>query len=458
MEKEENATNLFKQTKDMLTVLESLIHAPKGSISFADSSALPPGTIYHRPAIDSGGKNFSFILTGVPFQDHLLLCRTIDVLAETYQNFRYSLKGGSWFYDYTKKKNYSSESLAKTVYRELYNRLYEFYDGALGIDFDIMTALAEAAYEKDAAVGSLLFYTGHLSSPQLEQWCQPLFRDPVTLCEKNIRHVRKLLAGTGNDKGDNTGSSGLLFVRNTNGDQYFCYGYIGREFFREAFASVYIDGKGGWMLNIGNQASFCVKDNRAFLPPSLLEGVREKLESELGKEYGGLFPVLKALSAQGHGTSVVFLDLGTEGSFAGERMRTLANRGRAVEVHPISLKAAEKDQKLQAMLKNISNVDGAIVVDYPRWEIHYTNVIVDGNAVISGKPDAGARHNALRAFVADLAKEGDPEHCPAALACIFSEDGGVSVETASGCWEDMKKEDMETEDMETEKRARKKKR
>lgn len=446
MGKGENPSKFFVQTKKMLVVLEKLIHAPKGSISFADSSTSLPGMIYRRPAIDSGGKNFDFVLVGVPHQDNLLLCRTVDVLVETYQNFGYSLQEGYWFYDYAKKKDNSPERLAKTIYQELYNRLSEFYDSALGIDFDIMTALAEAAYEKDAAVGHLFFYTGMLSCRQLEQWCRPVFHERVALCAKNIRHIRKLLAGTGNDKDDKTGNSGLLFVRDTDGDQYYCYGYIRHEFYKEILASVYIDGKGGWMLNVGDQASFCVKDNRAFLPPSLLVGVREKLENELGEEYGNLFPVLKALSAQGHGTSVVFLDLDKEGSFAGERMRTLANRGRAVEVNPIPLKLVENNQELQAMLKNISRIDGAIVVDYPRGEIRYTNVIVDGNAVIAGRPDAGARHNALRAFVADLAKGWNQERCPVALACIFSEDGGVSVETASGC----------RNDMEAEERARKK--
>lgn len=443
--KGENPNKFVVQTREMLRVLEKLLHSPKGSISFVDSHAPLPNTIYRRPATDWDGKIFDFVLTGTSYSCNPLLCRTVDMLVESYQNWSYFFGAGRWFYDYARKRDNSPESIAKTIYQELYSRLSEFYGGALGIDFDIITALAEAAYEKDAAVGCLFFYTGQLSPEQLAQWCIPVFHHRVPLRAENVRHMRKLLAGTGNDKNNPIGNSGLLFVRETDGGEYNCCGYIKQEFYLEALASVYIDGLGGWKLNIGGQASFCIKDNRAFLPPSLLEGVREKLENELGKEYGDLFPVLEALSAQGHGTSVVFLDLDKKGSYSGQWMRELAERGRAVAVDPIPLQSIGSDQGLQAMLKNISRVDGAVVVDYPHREIRYTNVIVDGMAVISGRPDAGARHNALRAFVANLAKGGNQERCPVALACIFSEDGGVSVETASDCRQDMEAEDKKKE-------------
>lgn len=443
MGKGENPNKFVIRTREMLGVLEKLLHSPKGSISFVASSTPLPNTIYRRQATGSNGKIFDFVLTGTPYSYNPLLCRTVDILVESYQNWSYSLGADRWFYDYARKRNNSPESLAKTIYQDLYSRLFEFYGGAFGIDFDIITTLAEAAYEKDAAVGRLFFYTGQLSNEQLTQWCIPVFHHPVPMCAKNVRHMRKLLAGTGNDKNNPIGNSGLLFVRETESGEYNCYGYIKQDFYTKVLVSVYIDGLGGWKLNIGDQASFCIKDNRAFLPPSLLEGVREKLEKELGKEYGDLFPVLEALSVQGHGTSVVFLDLDKKGSYAGWWMQKLAKQGRAVSVDPIPLQSIGSNLELQAMLKNISRIDGAVVVDFPHMEIRYTNVIVDGMAVISGRPDAGARHNALRAFVANLAKGWNHERSPAVFACIFSEDGGISVETASDCRQDMAVEDEE---------------
>lgn len=441
MEKRKYPSDFLMQTQEMLKVLEKLIHAPKGSLSIANSSTVLPHTIYRRQAFFFNDASFDFVLTGSPSSRNLLLCHTVNVLMEYYQNSSYLQGEGRWFYDYAKKKDNSPESLAKIIYQELYVLLVEFYGGALGIDFDIMTALAKAAYEKDAAVGRLFFYTGELSSVELEQWCRPVLYQPVPLCTENVRHMRKLLAGTGNEEDGKPGNSGLLFVRDTDTEEYNFRGYIREEFYQKVFTSVCIDGKGGWELRLDGKNAFCITSNRAYLPPSSLDGMREKLEEELGKKYGGLFPVLEALSAQGHGTSIVFLDLDKKGSFAGKWMKDLARRDRAVAVRPIQLQSIANDPELQAMLKNISRIDGAIVVDYPHGEIRYTNVIVDGKTVVSGRADAGARHNALRAFVANLAKGGEHDPSPVVFACIFSEDGGVSVETAAGCRKDMEKEE-----------------
>ena len=200
MRKGENPKKFLARTSEMLRELEKLLQAPKGCISFANSSILFPCTIYRKSAVNVGTEIFDFVLSGTSDSANLLLCRVIDVLVEFYQNFSYPSKEGRWFYNYAKKRDDSSEGLAKVIYQEIFCWLSEFYGGALGIDFDIMTALAETAYENDAAIGHLFFYTGELSQVQLKQWCIPTFYRCVPLCEKNIRHIRKLLAGTGNDK------------------------------------------------------------------------------------------------------------------------------------------------------------------------------------------------------------------------------------------------------------------
>lgn len=414
-------------------MLEEFLHARRDCFSFLPSSFPLKNAIYRRPAIYLGNDLYDVALVSTAGQ--LLLRQTVDVLVETLQNFTYSSENEYWFYDYTKKKNHSPESLARLIYEEVYNSLYEFFGGALGIDFSVMSRLSEMAYEKDAAHGHLFFYTGTVSHECLNRWCKPLFYQEyyVTLTSENVRHIRKLLAGTE--------KNGLLFIRDTDADEYRCYGYIDQECRMKIFTSIFIDGKGGWRLMLDGKETFCVKGNRAFLPPSLFEfeDVQKKLESEFGAEYSELLPALEVLSTQKHGTSIVFLDLDKENSFSAEWMTNLANRKRACAVTPISLKEVVPNSEAAVLLNGISRVDGAIVADYPSREIRYINVIVDGKAVTDGRADVGSRHNALRSFVANLAKGGQRDPHPKALACIFSEDGGISVEAASSYYEEINK-------------------
>jgi len=356
---------------------------------------------------------------------NLLLCYAVDVLTEEFQYFARQWRGDAWFYNSERSEEYTPKSLAKVISGRLYDSVSIFYTNALGLDFDTLTAVAEMKYEKDAARGRIVL-SSCCDSGGLSGICTLQRRadnkgaeKSIALNEKNARLIRRLFAGAG--------GGGLLFVQDQKG-QYFYHGYVKEKCLNEMFTIVELDGKGGWTLCLAGQKVFTVKGNRVYLPPFPLMVMKKELERVLGLEYVDMLPALRVLSEQKHGTSVVFMNLDTEKSHGAARMDNLVKCGRAFMVEPVDLqrKGQNLDFDVAELLKSISRIDGAVIVDYPSRSIRYTNAIVDGKAMPGGRPDAGARHNALYGFIETLKEElkGNPNE--KALAFVFSEDGDIS--------------------------------
>ncbi len=359
----------------------------------------------------------------------LLLCHAVDILTEQFQSFERSWRGGAWFYNSERSAEYTPKSLAKMISGKLYDSVSIFYTNALGLDFGALTAVAEMDYEKDAARGRIVL-NPRWDSAELNRICTLQRRlgakEHIELDAKNARLIRRLFAGSG--------KGGLLFVQDKNGP-YFYHGYIKEKYLNEMFTVVELDGKGAWTLRIAGQPVFRVKGNRIYLPPFPLAVMKKELERVLGLEYVDMLPALSALSQQKHGTSIVFMNLDAERSHGAARIENLVKCGRAFMVEPVNLQPTDQelDPDVTELLKSISRIDGAIIVDYPSHSIRYTNAILDGKAMPGGRPDAGARHNALYGFIETLKEElkNDPAslkngHNEKALAFVFSEDGDIS--------------------------------
>lgn len=357
---------------------------------------------------------------------NLLLCCAVDVLTEELQYFARQWREDAWFYNSERSEQYTPESLAKSISDKLYDSVSILYTNALGLDFNALTSVAEMKYEKDAARGRIVL--GPCCDPaDLSKICtlqrclknEDDWEKSITLNVKNARLIRRLFAGSG--------EGGLLFVQNQNGE-YSYHGYVKKESLNEMFTIIELDGKGGWTLCLSGQKVFSVKGNRIYWPPFPLAVMKSELERVLGAEYIDMLSALSALSEQKHGTSVVFMDLDVEHSCGAARMNNLVECGRAFKIEPINLreKGQERDFDVVELLKSISRVDGAIIVDYPSRSIRYTNAIVDGKAMPGGRPDAGARHNALHGFIETLKEELKGNTNERALAFVFSEDGDIS--------------------------------
>ena len=417
-----------------LRALEKNLRAPEECLLFLsaeDLCAQKKGLLYFHPALwfedeqsDGKGNLYYFALcsrTGKA-ESNLLLCRTVDSLAEVFtksvrvQGDKISFFSPRRFVDEDSKV----VALVSEIVSWLYKSLEIFYERALGFRFAAITAVAERAYEKDAALGKIFLYSG---ADDFGDVCCPQMQggSAVALRVENARLVRRLLAGAG--------ESGLLFIR-TGGelDEYCFRGYLKADALPDTstVTEIEIDGKGTWTLSLAAQKVFSVKGNRAYMPPRPLEIMKQVLTDTLGLGFDNLLPALDALSEQRHGTSVVLLNL--DAAYVNNWMENLVQCGRAFPIKPIPLDTEDgRIGELKELLKSISRIDGAIIVDYPTKEIRYVNVIVDGRAVPGGMPDAGARHNALYGFIQNLkaAAKDDPEASPA-LAFIFSEDGDLS--------------------------------
>lgn len=419
-----------------LRALEKNLRAPEKCLLFLsaeDLRVLQKGLLYFRPAFGleyeqgSGeGSLYHFALcsrTGKT-ESNLLLCRTVDSLTEVFtksvriQGDKVSFFSPRHFVD----EDSEVAALVSEILSWLYKSLEIFYEQALGFRFAAITAVAERAYEKDAALGKIILYSG---PDDFGNICCPQMQDgpTATLRVENARLIRRLLAGAG--------QSSLLFIRTDSGLDEYCFkGYLKADALSDvsiAVTEIEIDGKGAWTFSLANRKVFSVKGNRAYMPPRPLETMNQVVTATLGPGFDNLLPSLDALSQQRHGTSVVLLNLDV--AYIKNWMQNLVQCGRAFCIKPISLNVEEGQTaaELEGLLKSISRIDGAIIVDYPTMEIRYISVIVDGKAVPGGMPDAGARHNALYGFIQNLKEAAkDEPDAPPALAFIFSEDGELS--------------------------------
>lgn len=339
---------------------------------------------------------------------------------------------GHWcFYPYAHDWH-TPETLARAVYELICARIFQRLHNSFGIDPLSVSCVAGMAYESQSAKGEIVFHTGSRRSAGKIASAWP--HEPVPFTEENARFIRKQFAGVGENS--------LLFTRADPGQSYVYAGYL--EAGKRPFLSVQLKRGGMWTLSVNSRPILQVKFRDVFLPEDPISQAECCLSDEFGaKTAGKLTPVLKALCGHRHGTSVIFLDGKAKSSR--RMLDRLEQSGRALRiraVHIIGRNTGKRKRResFDRLLGNIACVDGAFVFDYRTCRLLYVNAIVDGLALLPGRPECGARHNALESAITTLIAL-DPS-CPVkAAAVIFSEDGGISTVTATDCRKKLDEDD-----------------
>lgn len=415
--------------------LEKYMNLPKESIVFChEEDLINGGNIYRcRQVRDQpyviGFRDFA---PGEQSENRFLLDTVAEEMWLTFQDSEeYNRDGGAgeWFYDYAGHMWHTPKTLAEALHERVSQKVFTWMRGSLGIDPLVVSDLCGMTYEKDRASGCLAFWTGQLDKGIVA------FRlyssEPAEFIKENLGFVRKQLAGA--KKG------GLLFVRAgaDHHEEYVHTGYLAAV--EKAFVTIWLEDRGYWVLRIGGRPIFKVKSRDVFGLSDPLVKVRREIDAELGDGTAKkLAPILKALQAQGHGTSVIFLDMTDPVSSA--MFENLEKMGRALKAENIRMDDIDEAgrEHLIRLLRDISRVDGSLVWDYRTQSLVYANVIVDGRAILPGRREFGARRNAVAGGIANLASQ-DSSGKIKAIAVIFSEDGGISTVSASECRKELKK-------------------
>lgn len=234
------------------------------------------------------------------------------------------------------------------------------------------------------------------------------------MSSKNLKQIRKLLAGAG----ENT----LIFQRTK-------YGYAVKGYGRPPCQLLL-----GWHIQIHGvlewSVGYCGFQNTDLfklvrdVPQVIFDPVASALSS-LVEEFphlkgnGMVEAQIRYANSQEHGTALIFVDF--ENEIAQKRITRLYDYER-------SLKADIKDI---SDLKAISAMDGGIVIDVNKRALNgssvaFVSTIVDGLVNTTGLLDRGARHNSIHTFVANIAEETGGQS-GVVCALVFSEDGGIVV-------------------------------
>lgn len=424
--------------RNMLQALESLLKAPSGSFLFAECSQIEErshfgffrefnqyGITYCigvRADLLAQCGEYRFLL-------NLAVKEVYDLVSDG-EMFRRSAStvSGKWAYDYSVHDWHEPETLAHQVHELISHQAFSWIRRGLGLDPLVMSHIADMDYETDAARGMFIFHTGEPDNDcETYRFCP---EPDVFFSEKNERFIRKQLAGAGDD--------GMMFTRDDvdYAAKYAYHGYLvlpdidATANRKKQFVSVLLMRGGGWVLQIDERPILYIKHRDVYLPSDDLDSVKEIIDEEFGVGTAeSLSIVLEALRRQKHGTSAIFLDLKDQASK--EMVERLEKYGRALRIEDVHINE-EGAARLERLLKQVSRIDGAQIFDLDTMCVCYVNTIVDGFALTPGQRDCGARHNALKSAIANLANQ-DSTKVAKAVAVIFSEDGEISAVSASQC-------------------------
>jgi len=322
-----------------------------------------------------------------------------------------------------------AEDICREVYKETQRGMQPYQ-----LDIDDLAELCGMTYEKEETGASLAFFPGEEIPPgtkmliELEDGadCAPGGQS-VFFDRTHLREIRKLLAGTAS-------GACLLFTGSADKqkDAYVCRGYASIKSI-DPPVFVKLQGRKGMTIYTNGREWFRMCGARILAPVDSCRIAQLEVSKELNlhpeDQYEGLF---QALSRQGKGASVVFVDLSCE--MVDKWYRALAGYGRAWKLRECSV--INMDRERQEWICALSRIDGALVVDVHSGNLVYAGVVLDALGITEGRRDRGARGNSILAHVANLALLGGVEQSIA--AAVFSEDGAVTSVLGSSYYGDRK--------------------
>ena len=313
------------------------------------------------------------------------------------------------------------KDLAEYLYLVITDGLSGAFYNLLQLKTAWIDILSTMRYEGSPLTGKLVFAHGKLPENTASELIVPRIfveknNDSLTFSKDNLRHISKLLAGTGRDKN-------ALFFCMEDGDRYRCVGYLPEEKAKFFPFQIEINGALNWSFKQFGKNEFRWLQGNPEVYEDHIMAASERLCQYFRLNVGapGIFKkAIKAFAEQRHGTSAVFVDLDDKGSSVmRDRLENLYQKRRALKVEGLPLDRTEE-------LTKLSRMDGAFVVDVGKREVIYLSVIVDGEAVVKGDNSRGARLNSLKNFIKDLRMQSKKQGKELrAAALIFSEDGSV---------------------------------
>lgn len=242
------------------------------------------------------------------------------------------------------------------------------------------------------------------------------------LLPENTRAIRKMMEMSGS-------SGGLLLSKEE--ETYNVTGILSKKSSELPAISVAFKGHLSWEVLEDNQVLFEYREGKYRIPA--LEGGEkdERWQKELDSlinrrpEWNIKEDIVKRivdmLKEQKHGTSIVFMSW----NMLKKESERLVKNKRAYQMEPFPMLQKKNRDKIMG----ISAVDGAIVAD-AKGRCHLAGAILDGEAVIPGRPDRGARYNSLANYVNWVHKKYKRKGW--CFACVLSEDETVDLVAAEG--------------------------
>ena len=263
--------------------------------------------------------------------------------------------------------------------------------------YETMCLLSCAPYEQKQNRGRIGIFTP--STAKSKAFVQ--FENPIEICKKNVRVIRKLLELSDRRKTILIAQKGMIIGVYTTKDHNGKYAGTG----------VLFRGYGKWDLFSDKVGSIIVFDSVTvrLANQSLDQRVKDGFDYAGIENYNetAILNIVKVARKQSHGTTIIVSEAAVKES---ER---LAEANRAIKIHPI---LAEENTIL-----SLSAIDGAMIVD-TEGVCHALGAILDGVAEKPGNIARGARFNSAITYV-----DYEVEMQNRSVAIIVSSDDSVDI-------------------------------
>ena len=320
----------------------------------------------------------------------------------------------SWFFNFVGHVYHTPETLADEIYWTLTSEVLAHYSLITGINLNLVTAILAERYETSEALGMLAFVDEFVDEDvcnfKKNLYLEFKSSSKFTLEQNNLRLLRKLLEGAGENI--------LLLPRTAPNEPYHCIGYVDKKYEKHFSRMVLPERRGIWTFREANCNIFRIRMGNVLCLQDQLVACLPLLEEELGQKLQqGIKDVILAVSNQKHGSALIFVDMTWEK--VASRVNRLSQMHRAIEVDIPDFKKMESQ-----MYTWLAKVDGALLVNTASKKVQFINTIVDGEAIVEGYFDSGARRNVIYSFIANLVNDASDAKV---AALIFSEDGGCTL-------------------------------
>lgn len=270
---------------------------------------------------------------------------------------------------------HASKLCKEAAIRILADRFYYNDKDARGEElYETMCLLSCAPYEQKQNRGRIGIFTSNIGKSKA--FVQ--FEDPIDICRKNVREIRKLLELSDKRNTILIAKNGMIIGVYSTNDHNGKYAGTG----------ILFRGYGKWDLFSDKVGSIVVFDSVTVK----LANQSLDLRIKMGFEFAGIekynealiTDIVKYARKQTHGTTIIVSDAAIKES------KRLAEANRAIRIEPIQV-----DEKT---MLSLSAIDGAMIIDTD-GVCYAIGAILDGVVEKEGSIARGARYNSAITYV-----------------------------------------------------------